>query len=148
MGDSIGVIKTDYVFFERIVGLLPMFIQGMNNQQVIRTLEVLVKRNIGSERLFDHYILASIEKHVLQYPVNLYSRLIRVMADKAFVEDFVFWDKFAFRYVYDDPRQGFERTFTHDEAKQLWDSFVYLKLKCPQIYIKDPLIQLEKFIRL
>ena len=26
MGESVGVIKTDEVFFERIVGLLPMFI--------------------------------------------------------------------------------------------------------------------------
>ena len=84
---------------------------------MIRTLEVLVKRNIGSERLFDHYILASIEKQVLQYSVDLYSRMIRVMADKGFVEDFVFWDKFAFRYVYEDARGGNERKFTHDEAK-------------------------------
>ena len=100
----------------------------------------MVKKNMGSERLFDHYILHSIEKNVLRYSVDLYSRMIRVMADKGFVEDFVFWDKFAFRYVYEDPRGGLERKFTHDEAKLLWDSFVYLKLKCPTIDIKDPLI--------
>lgn len=140
MGDSIGVIKTDDVFFERIVGLLPMFVMKMENYQVIRTLEVCVKRNLGSDRLFDHYILHSIEKNVLRYSVDLYSRMVRALADKGFVEDFVFWDKFAFRYVYDDPKVGRDRTFTHDEAKMLWDSFVYLKLKCPQIDIKEPLI--------
>ena len=32
MGDSIGVIKTDEVFFERIVGLLPMFVPKMDNK--------------------------------------------------------------------------------------------------------------------
>jgi hypothetical protein len=72
--------------------------------------------------------------------------MLRVMADKGFVEDYVFWDKFAFRYVYDDPKNEGVRVFTHSEAKQLWDSFVYLKLKCPTIDIKDPLIELEKFI--
>ena len=32
MGDSIGVIKTDDVFYERIVGLLPMFVPKMDNK--------------------------------------------------------------------------------------------------------------------
>ena len=30
--------------------------------------------------------------------------MIRTMADKGFVEDYVFWDKFAFRYVFYDPK--------------------------------------------
>jgi hypothetical protein len=63
------------------------------------------------------------------------------------VEDFVFWDKYAFRYVFEDPREGgAERVFTTVEAKKLWDSFVLLKLKCPTIDIKDVLVQLEKWM--
>ena len=142
----LGIHKADEIFFERIIGLLPMHVKEMNNHQVIRCLEVMVDKNIGSQRLFDHYILYMIEKHVLRYPVNLYSRMIRVMADKGFVEDYVFWDKFAFRYVYVDPLNEGDRVFTHDEAKKLWDSFVYLKLKCPTIDIKGVILQLEKFI--
>jgi len=30
-GENLGVIKTDEVFFERIVGILPMYIKQMNN---------------------------------------------------------------------------------------------------------------------
>ena len=30
-GESLGVIKTDDVFFEKIMGILPMFIKDMNN---------------------------------------------------------------------------------------------------------------------
>lgn len=116
-GEAIGVIKTDDVFFERIVGILPMFINQMTNWQLIRSLEVCVKRNLGSQRLFDHYILAKIEQSLLMYSVDLYSKMIRVMADKGFVEDYVFWDKFAFRYVYDDPKNEGVRRFTHNEAK-------------------------------
>ena len=86
-----------------------------------------------------------VEKHLLRYPAPLYSRLLRVMADREFVEDYVFWDTYAFKYVYQDSR-GAGRVFTHEEAKQLWDSFVYLKLKCPSIDIKDVLVQLERFI--
>lgn len=56
----------------------------------------MVKRNIGSDRLFEHYILFMVEKHVLKYSVDLYSRMIRVLGEKGFASDFVFWDKFAF----------------------------------------------------
>ena len=115
---------------------------------MIGCLEVMVARNMGSERLFDHYMLHMIEKHVLSYTINEYSRMIRAMAEKGFVEDYVFWEKYAFKYVYFDPRSGEERKFSHEQAKKLWDSFVFLKLKCPSIEVKDVLKQLEKFIQL
>jgi hypothetical protein len=87
-----------------------------------------------------------IEKNVLKYPPKLYSRMIRALADKGFVDDYVFWEKFAFKYVYTDPRNDGVRIFTYDEAKMLWDSFAYFKLMCPTFDIKDVLSQLEKFI--
>jgi hypothetical protein len=72
-----------------------------------------------------------IEKRLLYYPVNLYTRMIMVMADRGFVEDYVFWDKFAFKYVYEDPKNEGERILTFKDAKKIWDSFIYLKIKCP-----------------
>ena len=83
-----------------------------------------------------------IEKYILKYPVPVYSRMIRVMADRQFVEDFIFWDKYAFKYIFTDPRRPEGRLFSHKEAKDLWDSFVYLKLKCPSIDIKDVITHL------
>ena len=80
-----------------------MHVKDLNKKEIIRCLEVMVKRNIGSKRLFDHYILMMIEKHIMKYDVPLYSRLIRALADKGFTEDFVFWDKFAFAWIYEDP---------------------------------------------
>jgi len=87
-----------------------------------------------------------IERHVLKYNVSDYCRMIRAMAERGFVEDYVFWEKFAFRYVFVDQRSKGERSFTEAQARKLWDSFVFLKLKCPTIDIKDVLVQLEKFM--
>lgn len=84
MGEPLGIKKCDDLFFERIIGLYPMYVKEMDNLQVIRSLEVMVKRNIGSDRLFEHYILFMIERQVLKYPVSLYSRMIRVLAEKGF----------------------------------------------------------------
>lgn len=146
-GEPLLFKKADDIFFERIVGLLPMYVKEMTSPQVIRCFEVMTKRNIGSQRLFDHYILYMIEKHIFNYSVNLFDRMIRTMADKGFVEDFVFWDRFGFKYVFYDQREHDEvRKFTSEEAKKLWDSFVYLKMKCPTLDVSDVLLQLEKFI--
>lgn len=126
-----------------------MHVKDLNKVEIIRCLEVMVSRNIGSTRLFDHYILMMIEKHMMKYDVPLYSRLIRALADKGFTEDFVFWDKFAFAWIYEDPSEvDNQRRFTRDQAKHLWNTFVLLKVKCPVIDIRDVLEHLETFIDL
>ena len=57
--------------------------------------------------------------------------MLRVMADRGFIEDYVFWDKYAFKYIFEDPRNNEARKFSQPNAKILWDSYIYLKLKCP-----------------
>ena len=47
--------------------MLPMHVPRMNNRDLVRTLEVLVARNLGGQRLFDHYIYMKIERNVLKF---------------------------------------------------------------------------------
>ena len=35
---------------------------------------------------------------------------------------------------------------TYNQAKQVWDSLVYLKLRCPTIDLKDTLRNVEKWL--
>ena len=100
----------------------------------------MVQKNLGSQRLFDHYVLYMIEKHIFNFNIKLFDKMIRVLADKGFVEDFVFWDRFAFKYVFYDQREHDQvRKFSSNQAKRLWNSFVYLKLKCPTLDVTDVL---------
>jgi hypothetical protein len=69
MGDPLLINKVDNIFFEKVTGILPPHVKLMKNHQVIRTLEVCVKRNLGSQRLFEHYLLDMIEKNLMQYDV-------------------------------------------------------------------------------
>ena len=57
-------------FFERIVGMLPMHVPKMTNRDLVSTLEVLVARNLGGQRLFDHYIYLKIERNVLKFTTD------------------------------------------------------------------------------
>lgn len=72
---------------------------------------------------------------------------MRALADKGFVEDSVFWEDYVFKYATNDAN-GIEgkRVFTFKQAKQIWDSLVYLQLKCPQIDLKDTLQHIEKWL--
>ena len=44
--------KAPEEFFERIVSILPMHVGFLSNSELVRTLEVLVQKELGSERLF------------------------------------------------------------------------------------------------
>ena len=124
-----------------------MHVPYMTNPDLVRTLEVLVQRNLGGQRLFDHYLIMKIERNILKFSADEFSRTVRSLADKHFVEDSVFWDDYAFKYVtHDKNGQEGKRVFTFEQAKQVWDSLVYLKLRCPQIDLKDTLRNVEKWL--
>lgn len=147
IGDEIQFDKAPDVFFERVIGILPIHVKEMNQYQIIRVLEVMNNRNIGSQRLFENYILHMIEKQIFKYDLQTFIRMIKAMAERQYVEDFIFWDKFGFKYVFYDPTSEDEvRKLSHDEAKMLWDTFVFVKFKCPTLDIKEVLTQLEKFL--
>jgi hypothetical protein len=68
-------------------------VKYLSREHLVRTIEVLVKRGLGSERLFRDYILLKLEKNkgILKLSVDQYKRLILALADKVYVEDNVFW---------------------------------------------------------
>ena len=134
-------------FFARVTGMLPMHVPSMTNKDLLTTLEVLVQRNLGGERLFNNYIYLKIEKNVLKFDHDQYCRTIRILADKQYVEDSVFWDEYMFKYLTHD-KNGHEgkRELTFNQAKKIWDSLVYLKIRCPTIDLKDSLKNVEKWL--
>ena len=145
-GETYGIVKADNVFFERIVGILPIEIKNLNRDQLVRTLEVLVKRNLGSDRLFRDYLLLSIEKCILKLTLSQYIRTLRALADKQYYEDSIFWNQYIFKYIYDTPEAKDGRVFTGKQAKKIWDALIYLKIKCPSIDVKEHIQKMEKFM--
>jgi hypothetical protein len=124
-----------------------MHIAFLNNEQLLRTLNVLVKKELGSERLFLHYIYLKIERNVLKFSVEQYCRCVRILADKGYSNDNTFWHEHMFKYVSEVAKpKGVAREFTADEAKEVWDSLIYLKFKCPDVDLKDTLKKVEIFM--
>ena len=69
-GEALPVRKTvDETFYERITGIIPVHIKHLSKKQLIRLLEILVKRNLGSERVFRDHLLLKIERSILKFDV-------------------------------------------------------------------------------
>ena len=110
-GEPHNIKKAHDDFFERVVGILPMQIKYLNKENLIRVLEVLVKRGLGAERLFRDYLLLKIEKNILKLSPSQYNRLVRALADKQYVEDQIFWSDHVFNYV-NETAEKEQRIFT------------------------------------
>ncbi len=87
-----------------------------------------------------HYIFLKLERQVLSFTVDQYCRTVRTLAARHFVEDPVFWHDYIFQFVYKvNAKRQDERKFTQDEAKRVWDTHVYLKLRCDEIDLRGTL---------
>lgn len=145
--------KAETDFFERVAGILPMHIKHLSKDHLIRTLEVCVKRSIGSDRMYRDYLLLKIEKNIHKLSVDQFVRMLRSLADKQYVEDNVFWNEYAFRYIHISSEKSLSgqkdipRTFTEEEARKLWDALIYLKLKCPSLDVKSHIAYVESFMK-
>lgn len=137
--------KTSDDFFERIVGIIPVHIKRLSRESVTRLLEVLVKRNIGSEKLFRDYLLLNIEKNIMKTSVTQYARTLRALADKQWVDDIIFWNQFILKWIH-ETEKGTPRKYTPEEARTVWDSLVYLKLKCPSLDLQQHIKKVQSFI--
>lgn len=149
-GEPMAVKKCDDDLFERVTGIIPMQIKHLHKENLVRVLEVIVKRGLGSERLYRDHLLLKIERNIIKFSVEQYCRIIRSLADKQYVEDTVFWTEYIFKYLHQDPsdkrKEAAERTFTDAQARKLWDALIYLKLKCPSLDMKDHIEHVEKFM--
>eukprot|EP00347_Sterkiella_histriomuscorum_P012657 403367729 len=144
-GEPHALRKTDDTYFERIVGIIPIHIKTLRKECVTRLLEILVKKNLGSERIYRDYLLLTVEKNIMYFNTDQYSRILRALADKNYVEDSIFWNQFIFKYVHEDAKKQ-PREFVEAQARKIWDSLVYLKLKCPTLDVQPHINRVESFI--
>ena len=144
-GEPHLIRKADSVFFERIVGILPVQIKFLTKEHLIRSLEVIVKKSLGSDRLFRDHLLLKIERNILKFNVDQYSRLIKALADKQYVEDSVLWNEYIFKYIYENEKNQ-ERVLSEDQARKIWDAYIYLKLKCPSLDVREHIAKVETFM--
>lgn len=101
---------------------------------MVKTIEILVAKNLGSDKLFVHYLFFNVEKKIHKFSFEQYSRLLMALADKQYVEDNIFWTDYMWEYL---RKKEFREEIKPHHAKMIWDSLVFLKLKCPLLDISE-----------
>lgn len=74
----------DAKFFERITAILPMHVPMLKDYEVVDVVEILTKKNLGSERFWNNHLLLRVERNVLKFSCADYVRVIRALADKQY----------------------------------------------------------------
>lgn len=113
-------------FFEKIIAILPIHVQNLTLYETVRVMEICHQRKIGSDRLFNEYLYFYIEKKVEKFTVTLFVKTLKILGDREYVEDPIFWMDYMFPWVY-------QRSFTKDAAMKIWEELVALRIKCPSI---------------
>ena len=67
--EPLPVRKCDNDLFERVTGILPMEIKHLSKENLVRVLEVIVRRGLGSDRLYRDYLLLKIERNIIKFSV-------------------------------------------------------------------------------
>lgn len=62
--------KVDDIYFERITGIIPIHIKSLSKEHITRVLEILVKKNLGSERIYRDYLLLTVEKNIMKFNID------------------------------------------------------------------------------
>lgn len=87
-------------FFEKIIAIFPIHVQNLNLYEIVWVMEICNERKIGSDRLFTEYLYFYLEKKVEKFTVSLYIRSLKILGDKEYAEDPIFWMDSMFPWVY------------------------------------------------
>ena len=127
--------RADDRFFEMIVGILPVHVPKLSPSELVRTIQVLTSRGLGSDRLFNNYLYLQVERKIYDINGTDYCTLLRSLVDRQFFEDTVFWQDFIWDYLSEDEFGNSKGNFTNKEALVIWDTLIACKAMCPSLPI-------------
>ena len=120
------------IVMQQLVNVLPLKVKELNKEQLVRVIETWVSRNLGDKVLYKEYLFFYVEKKANDFTLSQYVRLLRVLGDKQYTEDPIFWNDFIFPRVY-------KEAMTKEEANMVKDALIALKVKCPELECEIPI---------
>ena len=115
-------------------------IKNMSSEHLLRVLEGCSQRNLGDKRLYKEYLYFYIERKVKNFSLDQYIRVLKVLGDRRYTEDVIFWTDFVFPRIYKDE-------MNQSEAKLVWEALLALKVKCPELNMDVPMDYIESLLK-
>jgi hypothetical protein len=132
--------RADGEFLQRIVTIFPQYVKNLDLNRLIKVCEVCVKQNLGDDRLYSNFLFFYIEKKIASVKIPQYLKILKVLGDKRYTEDIIFWNNFIFPWIYTKPRN-------QSEAQHLWEALIALKVKCPELSCEIPINYIESLLK-
>lgn len=67
---EININKCEREFFERLTTLFPIHVKNVKPLYLIKAIEILGKKNLGTDRLYKDFIFPVIEKNIMKMSVG------------------------------------------------------------------------------
>lgn len=132
--------RANQTLLESIIQIFPAHVKDLTINQLVRVCEVCVQRNLGDERLFKEFLFFYVEKKIKKFSIDQYLKILRVLGEKQYTDDVIFWNNFIFPRIYIEP-------FNQTDAQRIWDALIALKVKCPDLNCTVPINYIESVMK-
>lgn len=132
--------RADNEFLQRIINIFPIHLKDFHPNVLTRVSEVCVQRDLGDDRFFKEFLFFYVEKRIVSFKIPLYIRILRVLGEKGYTSDIIFWNSFIFPRIYIEP-------LNQTEAHQIWEALIALRMKCPELNCEIPINYIESLLK-
>lgn len=134
-----GDIRGTREFSHKLITILPIHTPSIRAKEIIGILDICAQKNLQAERLINYFLIPKIENTVQNFTFSNYIALLNVLAKMKYQEDPIFWSDYILPCIF-----NYEMTYL--EAKQLWESYLNVKINCPSLELAKYFILIENIL--
>jgi hypothetical protein len=124
----------------QLIKVLYLEVKNLSTTDLIRVCEGCSQRNLGDQSLYKEYLFFYIERRVKNFTIDQFVRILKVLGDRQYTEDSIFWNDYMFPRIYKSP-------LNQNDATLVWDSLLALQVKCPELNLAIPLNYVESLLK-
>lgn len=126
-------------FSHKLITILPIHTPSIRFKEMLEILEICTDNNLQAERLINYFLIPKIENTVHKFVFADYIHLLKVLSKMKYQEDPIFWSDHILPCIF-----NFEMTY--QQARQLWETYLGVKINCPSLDIAKYFILIENIL--
>ncbi len=126
-------------FSHKLITIMPIHTPSIRSREIIEIIEICTDNNLQAERLINYFLIPKIEKTVANFSFVNYILLLKVLAKMKYQDDPIFWSDHILPCI-------FNYDLTFNEAKELWEAYLSVKINCPSLDIAKYFILIENIL--
>jgi hypothetical protein len=126
-------------FSNKLITILPIHVQNLSDQHLIILIDICYHHDLANERLFKYFIFPRIENRISKVSFGNYIKILKLLSKLQYQEDLEFWNDYILPTI-------FKFEYSLENAETLWETFLLVKVSCPNVDISKHLPIIENII--